>query len=301
MNADKNVGADKSVVEDKTTIEAGGSKADTLRLDKLLARQGFGTRSGVKKLVRAGRVEVNGSPCTSADTHVRLSADTVCVDGKKIELKSNLYLMINKPKNTVCSAKDPVYTTVFDLLDKGLCRRFLGGDLHVAGRLDADTEGFVLCTTDGELTHRIISPKRHIAKTYFVCLKNMPEEPRGKAFYVNLFKDGMDIPAEGSEKAFRAESAVLEWIGEKQACRFFADEKQAAEYKGCAACTLTVFEGKYHQVKRMFRAAGNEVIFLKRIAIGSLMLDFSLKSGGFRELSGEEIARLESSEKPIVF
>ncbi|MGI5174330.1 rRNA pseudouridine synthase [Treponema sp. OMZ 840] len=299
--------ADKDLQKNKTSRASGAPgvsenlASGTIRLDKLLARQGFGTRSGVKKLVRAGRVEVNGTPCIAADMHIRPVTDTVCVDGKKIELKSNLYLMINKPKNTVCSAKDPVYTTVFDLLDKDLCRRFFGGDLHVAGRLDADTEGFVLCTTDGELTHRIISPKKHIAKTYFVCLKNMPEEPRDKAFYVNLFKDGMDIPAEGAEKAFRASSSILEWLGEKQSVRFFADEKQAAEYKGCAACTLTVFEGKYHQVKRMFRAAGNEVVFLKRIAIGSLMLDFSLKSGGFRELSGEEIARLESAEKPIVF
>jgi len=301
MNADKNVDADKSVVEDKTRAVSGGFKADTLRLDKLLARQGFGTRSGVKKLLRSGRVSVNGNPCMNADTHVNPSVDTVCVGGEEIELKTNLYLMINKPQNTVCSAKDPVYTTVFDLLDKDLCRRFLGGDLHVAGRLDADTEGFVLCTTDGELTHRIISPKKHIAKTYFVCLKDVPEQPRDKAFYVSLFKEGMDIPSEGSEKAFRAESAILEWLDEKQSVRFFDDEKQAAEYKNRAACTLTVFEGKYHQVKRMFRAAGNEVVFLKRIGIGSLMLDPALKSGEYRELSTEEVAHLESSQKPIVF
>jgi len=260
-----------------------------LRLDKLLARQGFGTRSGVKKLLRSGRVSVNGSPCTSADTHVNPSADMVCVDGEKIELKSNLYLMINKPQNTVCSAKDPVYTTVFDLLDKELCRRFLGGDLHVAGRLDADTEGFVLCTTDGELTHRITSPKQHIAKTYFVCLK---KEPPDKAHYISVFKEGMDIPAEGSEKAFRSENAILKWLDEKQSARFFADPSRAAAHAGCAACTLTVFEGKYHQVKRMFRAVGNEVVFLKRIAIGSLMLDFSLQSGDYRELNEGEIALL---------
>ena len=287
--------ADKSVVEDKTRAVSGGSKADMLRLDKFLARQGFGTRSGVKKLIRAARVSVNGSPCTNADTHVKPSADTVCVDGKKIELKSNLYLMINKPQNTVCSAGDPVYTTVFDLLDKDLCRRFLGGDLHIAGRLDADTEGFVLCTSDGEFTHRIISPKRHIAKTYFVCLKDVPEQNRDKDRYTALFAEGINIPAEGSEKAFRAESAILKWLDAEEASRFFADEKQAAEYENRAACTLTVFEGKYHQVKRMFRTAGNEVVFLKRIGIGSVMLDPALKSGEYRELTREELELLEKA------
>lgn len=251
-------------------------ESNFIRLDKLLARQGFGTRSSVKKLIRNGSVQVNGAVCTRSDTDVNPDADCITADGCQITYKPHLYLMVNKPQNTVCAAKDTLYTTVFDLLDEKLCRRFLGGNLHIAGRLDADTEGLLICTTDGELTHRIISPKRHIAKTYFVGLKEKPADPD---FYVQAFKKGIAVPAEGREKAFTAQSAVLEWLDDKKP-------------PACCYCTLTVYEGKYHQVKRMFAAAGNEVVFLRRTAIGTLTLNASLKPGEYRELTAEELSRL---------
>ena len=240
----------------------------TLRLDKLLARHGFGTRSGVKKLLRALKVEVNGSVCTNADTAVDPEKDSVSVEGQKITLKTHIYLMINKPQGTLCSSHDGAYQSVFSLLPKELNRRFLGGELHIAGRLDADTEGLVFCTTDGDVTHRIISPKRRIPKTYFVLLRECPAD---REDYVRSFERGIDVPPEGSEPAFRAQSARLVWLDEKD-----------------ASCTLTIFEGKYHQVKRMFAAVGNKVVFLKRLSIGSLQLDPALEEGSWRELTEEE-------------
>lgn len=240
----------------------------TLRLDKLLARHGFGTRSGVKKLLRALKVQVNGSVCTCADTAVDPEKDIVSVEGQKISVKTHIYLMINKPQGTLCSSRDGAYRSFFSLLPKELNRRFLGGELHIAGRLDADTEGLVFCTTDGDVTHRIISPKRRIPKTYFVLLRDKAAD---REDYVRSFERGIDVPPEGSEPAFRAQSARLVWLGEND-----------------ASCTLTIFEGKYHQVKRMFAALGNKVVFLKRLSIGSLQLDPALEAGCWRELTEEE-------------
>lgn len=249
-----------------------------MRLDKLLARHDFGTRSTVKKLLRSAKVQVNGCVCTKADAVVDSEKDCISVDGQKITIVSNVYIMINKPQNTLCSSCDGAYPSVLSLLDEKYRRRFLGGKLHIAGRLDADTEGLLLCTSDAQLTHRIISPKQSIAKTYFVRLRDVPSDPK---LYVRSFEKGISVPPESGERGFVARSARLRWLNEAQAA---ADADSART----AFCMLSIFEGKYHQVKRMFAAMGNEVVFLKRTAIGSLQLDSTLKTGCWRELTEKE-------------
>ena len=262
-----------------------------MRLDKLLARHGFGTRSTVKKLLRSAKVQVNGCVCTKADAAVDSEKDCISVDGQKITIVSNVYIMINKPQNTLCSSCDGAYPSVLSLLDEKYRRRFLGGKLHIAGRLDADTEGLLLCTSDGQLTHRIISPKQNIAKTYFVRLRDVPGDPK---LYVRSFEKGISVPPESGERGFVARSARLCWLNEAQAAAYGgADEQNGlaaadADSARTVFCMLSIFEGKYHQVKRMFAAMGNEVVFLKRTAIGSLQLDSTLKTGCWRELTEKE-------------
>lgn len=284
-----------------------------MRLDKLLARHGFGTRSTVKKLLRSGKVQVNGCVCTKADAAVDSEKDFISVDGQRVTIVSNVYIMINKPQNTLCASCDGAYPSVLSLLDEKYRRRFLGGKLHIAGRLDADTEGLLLCTSDGQLTHRIISPKQNIAKTYFVRLRDMPGDPE---LYVRAFEKGINVPPESGERGFVARSARLRWLNEAQAAAYGGTGEQngldatdadsdcplasrvstsdmvgdntKADNTRTPFCMLSIFEGKYHQVKRMFSAMGNEVVFLKRIAIGSLQLDSTLKSGCWRELTEKE-------------
>lgn len=246
----------------------------TERIDKVLAKHGFGTRKEVKKILHTGNVSVNENIVTSQDYKIDLEKDTLFVEGEKINLRTNLYLMMNKCQNVVCSSKDGLHKTVFDLLAEEDNHSFMGGDLHCTGRLDIDTEGLLILTTDGSLTHRLISPKSEITKTYFVELRDCVNS-ENQNNYIEMCKNGLEIPPEGNEAGFFSLPAKLEFLSEK-------------------SCTLTITEGKYHQVKRMFKVLGNEVVFLKRIAIGSLKLDENLAPGEYRELSNDEINEIFS-------
>ena len=239
------------------------------RLDKVLSKQGFGTRKDVKKLLRSGAVLVNGDVCLEAERHVDVDSDVIEVSGEKIAVKKDVYLMMNKRMDTVCAAKDGLHATVFDCLGDEYRHSFLGGDLHLVGRLDIDTEGLLLFTTDGTLTHRLTSPKTHVSKTYLVTLAE-PVSAEKKAEYCRAVRAGLDIPPEGDENGFVSLPAELEWLGDN-------------------VCSLVIYEGKYHQVKRMFAALGNRVVALKRTAMGGLKLDESLSSGAYRELDVKEI------------
>ncbi len=250
----------------------------TERLDKVLSKSGFGTRSEVKKLVRRGLVLLNGEPCKSADRHIDLMKDSLEVDGEKIDLRTDLYLMMNKCKNVVCAAKDGLHDTVFSLLDEDLCHDYVGGSLHLVGRLDLDTEGLLIFTTDGTLTHRVTSPKTHISKTYEAELLNAVS-PSEQLRYIEAFRKGVVCPAENSEEAFTALPAELSFMN--------PDENGNSRY-----ARLVIYEGKYHQVKRMFRGVGNEVTELKRTGMGALRLDPSLLPGEYRELTEDEITLL---------
>ena len=246
----------------------------TVRIDKLLSSHGFGTRKDVKKLLHSGSVTVDGTTVTAADSQVEPETQIIRVNGEQLVVQQHIYIMMNKCRDVVCATKDGLHKTVFDLLDSKYKKRLPGGELHITGRLDIDTEGLLLLTTDGKLTHRLTSPKTHVPKTYYVELAN-PVSQEEKDEYTAFFKNGIDVPAENNEEAFKAQSALLCWKEN--------DDK---------TCTLTIHEGKYHQVKRMFKVAGNEVSFLKRIAIGNLSLDPALPTGAYRELSESEIQLL---------
>lgn len=252
------------------------------RLDKILANAGYGTRRDVKRLLHAGAVTVNGTVVTDCASHIHTDRDCLAVDGETVRIRSNICLMLNKSRNVVCTARDGEHETVFDLLDDEYRAGSCGRDLHAVGRLDIDTEGLLLLTTDGALTHRLISPRTHVGKTYLACLRDEVSDAR-RAEYVQRFAAGIHIMPEDNEPEADCKSAVLEWTDPV----LLPSRTPAA-----ASALLTIYEGKYHQVKRMFSAVGNEVVYLKRLSIGKLKLDASLEPGEYRELTSDELLLL---------
>lgn len=246
------------------------------RIDKILAHHGFGSRKDVKKMLRNEYVTVNGKFVYDPGFQIDIDKDKICVEDEEIKLQHDLYIMLNKCKDVVCANKDGEHKTVFDLLDDSLRHKFLGGDLHCMGRLDIDTEGLLILTTDGKLTHRLLAPKTHVPKTYAVGLRDSLTEEQ-KSNYIETFKKGFWIDREQNEDGFDCQPSELEFKND--------------EY-GKVDCFLTIYEGKYHQVKRMFSQMGNEVIYLKRVKMGKLELDKNLELGSYRELTEEEIELL---------
>lgn len=244
----------------------------TERIDKLLAVSGYGSRKDAKKLLHSGAVTVDGVAVTNADFHVDTEKSTVAVDGEPLVFQKHVYIMMNKPANVVSSTKDGEHQTVLDLLEAEYKHRFLGGSLHLIGRLDIDTEGLLLLTTDGSLTHRLTSPKQNVPKTYFARLRDTLNEQE-KADYIERFRNGIEVPREHNEEAFTSKSAGL-------------------DFESGTECRLTIYEGKYHQVKRMFAELGNEVVYLKRLKEGPIELDPNLQPGQSRELTPAEKAAL---------
>ena len=242
------------------------------RLDKLLAHEGLGSRKDIRKLLRKYEVLVNGSRTYDPSTQIDPDTDTISVDGEEINLHQHVYLMMNKPQHYVCSTKEGDHETVFDLLDDSLRTPYLQEKLHLVGRLDMDTEGLLLFTTDGELTHRLISPKSHISKTYLCGLEH-PETAEHQAEIAKEFEEGIEVGPEDNEAGFTCQPAKIKWIDESTA-------------------HLTIYEGKYHQVKRMFAAVGNKIIYLKRISMGKLQLDSELELGEYKELSESDLELL---------
>lgn len=246
---------------------------ETQRIDKILSHHGYGTRKDVKKLLRSGVVKVNNEVCYNANMHICIQKDTLQINDEVLQIKSYVYLMMNKCQDVVCSNKDGLHKTVFDLLDEKYKIDFMEGALHTVGRLDIDTEGLLILTNDGTLTHKLTSPKTHVPKTYFVRLsKSLTEEEQN--LYTSEFSKGLNVPSEGNEEGFLAKSANLEWIN-------------------CSEVNITITEGKYHQVKRMFLVMNNPIIYLKRIKMGTLTLDPQIPLGSYRELTTEEMELLK--------
>lgn len=244
------------------------------RLDKLLAHEGFGSRKEIRKLLRGCEVLVNGTRTYDPATQIDAEADTISVDGEEVNLHKHIYLMMNKPQHVVSSNKDGEHQTVFDLLDDSFRTPYLQDKLHLVGRLDMDTEGLLLFTTDGELTHRLISPKSHISKTYLCGLEH-PETPEHQAEITKAFEEGIEVGPEDNEQGFTAQPAQITWLNDK-------------------TTQLTIYEGKYHQVKRMFVAVGNKITYLKRISMGQLQLDPKLELGEYKELYDDDLANLNN-------
>lgn len=234
----------------------------TERLDKIVASQGKLSRSDVKKMVKDGRITVNGATVKKADIKVDAEKSTIAIDGKALNYKKHIYIMLNKPQGVISASNDKTQKTVVDLVPPELYRE----GLFPAGRLDGDTRGFVLITDDGDFAHRILSPKNHIMKTYHAVLK----APLNKSD-IAAFQNGIEL-ADGT-LCLEAEVKMLE------------SELPTAEVKIC--------EGKYHQVKRMFAALGNKVLDLRRVKMGELLLDENLKEGECREISQEELKLIE--------
>lgn len=258
------------------------------RLDKVLAHQGFGTRKDVKRLCRSGVVLINGAVVRDSAVHIDIDTDKLSVDGTEIALQHDLYIMMNKCRDVVCANKDAHNRTVFDLLDDAHRHAFLSGELHCLGRLDIDTEGLLILTTDGQLIHRLLAPKTHVPKTYAVGLRDVPDAAR-RAEYAELFKTGFWVDHERNIPGFTCQPSKLEWISDCGAVPAVTEHSS-----GKSDCLLTIYEGKFHQVKRMFSQLGNEVVYLKRIAVGGIVLDSSIKLGGYRELTDSEIEILKS-------
>lgn len=233
---------------------------DVQRLDKFISNQCFDiSRSGVKDLLKKGRVTVNGKVVKKADEKICPECDEVCISGKKVVYKKHLYIMLNKPAGVVCATRDGLSPTVLALLPDELKR----DGLFPAGRLDKDTEGFVLITDDGELAHKMLAPKSHVPKLYYVKL----EVPLAKNAE-EKFKNGMTL-SDGTSCL----PAELERISDTE-------------------CFVTLHEGMFHQVKRMFEALDNKVSYLKRVKIGNVELDENLALGEVRELTSYEVGQL---------
>ncbi len=227
-----------------------------MRLDKFLCEMNIGTRSQVKDAVRKGFVAVNGIPAKSADMKINENTDIVAFRDQILQYRKYSYYMLNKPPGTVSATVDNTADTVVSLL-KG---EMHSGDIFPVGRLDKDVTGLLLLTNDGNLAHRLLSPARHVDKTYQVTLEH-PLSPKD----IERLESGVDIgeekPTLPAQVSVVTEDVIL----------------------------LTIHEGRFHQVKRMLLAVGNGVRGLKRISFGALRLDEMLKEGEYRELTPEEI------------
>ena len=235
-----------------------------MRLDRYLAQMGEGSRQEVKQLIKKGHVTLNGQTQKNPEYKVAAGEDIVEVDARRVEYCAYEYFMLYKQQGSVSATKDPRERTVLDAIDEADCPR--KEELSVVGRLDKDTEGLLILTNDGPLVHNLLSPKKHVEKEYFVRLR----EPVTKKEQ-EMFLRGIDI---GDDKlTLPAELRIL-------------DGGEATE----AYVTLT--EGRFHQVKRMFLSCGNEVLYLKRVRMGAVRLDQNLKPGEYRRLTLQEIQSL---------
>ncbi len=243
---------------------------DLIRLDKFLSDMSVGTRSQVKALISKGKVKIDGKVVKDSSIKLNRETSTVEADGKILRYCTYEYYMLNKPSGVVSATEDKREKTVLDLID-GKVRK----DLFPVGRLDKDTEGLLIITNDGELSHKLLSPKNHIDKTYYVETDIYIDE-----HMANLLENGVDI---GEKKlTMKAEVTVL--------------EHDTANNKNISY--ITIREGKFHQVKRMYQAVGANVTYLKRISMGKLKLDSNLGTGEYRLLTDEEINLLRQ-ESPI--
>ena len=229
------------------------------RLDKILSSQlPELSRKDARELIKRGEVSINGAPAVSPEQKADPERDSVSVGGRELGYKKHLYIMLNKPAGVVCATRDGLSPTVLNLLPPGLRR----SGLFPAGRLDKDTTGFVLITDDGALAHWILSPRSHVPKKYEVTLRD-PIAPGAE----RRFSEGIELDGEPTLPA------ELRRLGER-------------------SCELILHEGKYHQIKRMFSALGNEVTALRRVGIAGIKLDPGLEEGQARELTEGELNKL---------
>ncbi len=233
-----------------------------LRMDKFLADCGLGTRSEVKKYIKAKQITLNGEVVTKPELKVEETSDIVCFKGKQLAYERYVYYLLHKPAGCVTAKQDNLHKTVMEYLPEDI-----PSDVAPVGRLDLDTEGLLLLTNDGELAHRLLSPAHHVPKIYYVLLdKAVPDSA------ISAFAEGIDIGDD--TQTLPAELVILPITEE-----------------GIYSAELTIHEGRFHQVKRMFHAVGCEVTYLKRLSMGELTLG-DLPLGEAKKLDAEYIHRI---------
>ncbi len=234
-----------------------------MRLDKFLCEMNIGTRSQVKALLKQGLVSVNGQTAVKPDLQINTTVDQVTYRGEVLFYEEFVYYMLNKPAGVVSATEDNHDRTVIDLLREELVTNLVN-DIFPVGRLDKDTEGLLLLTNDGDLAHRLLSPRKHVEKTYYVQIEKelSPEDLQALEAGVDIGEDQYTLPARVSV------------LSERE-------------------IRLTITEGKFHQVKRMLRAVDNQVLYLKRLSMGTLVLDETLEKGQFRRLHAAELQKLK--------
>lgn len=237
-----------------------------IRLDKFLCDNEVGSRSQVKEMVKKGRVKVNLTIVRKPECKINEDTDQISVDDRLINHQALVYYMLHKPSGVITATKDSMEKTVLDLMEVPKKK-----ELFPVGRLDKDTEGLLLITNDGELSHQLLSPKKHVPKTYYLITKENITEKMSKDL-----EAGVDI---GEKKL--TQPAFVQMLSDKE-------------------MNLTITEGKFHQVKRMLKAVKNEVVYLKRIQMGSLQLDPALNKGEYRALTKDEIALLVSYKEKVI-
>ena len=233
-----------------------------MRLDKMLSNLGYGSRKDVKQIIRKGRVRINNTIIKKDDYKFDPDVEKVYIDDVLVEYKPLVYIMMNKPQGVISATEDKVHKTVCDIIE--------GYDhyhVHPVGRLDKDTEGLMLLTNDGILTRELLFPSKKASKLYYAKLRDSRKDGDEEAF-----ENGIVI-----DTGYHCQSAKLTYLSDKEA-------------------HVVITEGKFHQVKKMFEAIGNEVVYLKRLEMKGLKLDPSLKPGEYRELTEEEMEVLGISE-----
>ena len=264
---------------------------DIQRLDELFVRQNLSTYRRTRRFLQEHEVLVNGIRVLEAGYIIDVRKDKLSIDKTDYPLQREIYIMMNKKQNTVCTADEGWHERVFESIEEKYMHPKGLNKLHAVGRLDLDTEGLLLLTTDGKLSHKLTDPATHITKTYLVYLRDYCS-PEKQKMYTQTFAEGITVEPEKKSPAFTAQSATVKWYNENYSeiekyCTLLSNPSIDLTF-----CTLTITEGKFHQVKRMFKALGNEVIFLKRIAMGNLWLDPTLTSGQYRELSENEVKKM---------
>lgn len=238
-----------------------------MRLDKFLVACAVGSRTEVKNLLKAGRVMVNGKKEKSAKLQINEEKDEIRFDGQVLEYEEFVYYMMNKPQGVISATEDSKHRTVLDLLDDIARTK----EVFPVGRLDIDTHGLLLLTNDGQLAHALLSPKRHVDKTYLAHVEGIMTQED-----VETFVKGIPL------KDFTCQPAKLEIVS-------------VDSVKNQSLVRVTIAEGKFHQVKRMVAFCGKEVVDLQRLTMGTLILDEKLKRGEWRRLTKEELENLLAS------
>lgn len=236
---------------------------ETMRLDKFISNAGIGSRTDAKKIIKSGRITVDGVKVKSYDIKVQVNKNIIKLDGKEIIYKKYTYIIMNKPAGVICATFDKKEKTVIDLLEE----KYKNLGLFPVGRLDKDTVGLIILTNDGEFAHNTLSPRKHVSKIYYAHVEGTITEDD-----IIKFKNGIII------ENYKCKDSEL---------------KVLSIDNGHSIVNVEIQEGKFHQIKRMFLSLGKKVIYLRRIKFGNIELDKNIKEGMYREFNEDEMKKMQ--------